>query len=89
MINHGLTRSTVKPPELEILETKVFIAADINEVNEAGTDAREGFTGYEYSLVEYDKDEYIKLQTEQNKNLIQQLTDTQLGLTEVYELVIG
>ena len=89
MIDYGSTRSTVRPEELEILETKVFVASDIKEISEDGTDEQPGFTGYEYNLVEFDKDEYIKLQTEKNKNLTQQLTDTQLGLTEVYEMVIG
>lgn len=88
MIDYGTQRSTVKPLELELTETKVFVASNITPVNEPDTEDQPGFTGYEFSLVEYDKDEYIKLQAEHNAALEQQMTDTQLALCEVYELMI-
>lgn len=46
-------------------------------------------TEYEFSQTQYTKDEYIKLMSEQNKNLEDKLTDTQLAICEVYELVGG
>lgn len=88
MIDYGIQRSTVKPLELELTETKVFVASNIISVNEPDTEDQPGFTGYEFDLVEYDKDEYIKLQAEHNAALEQQMTDTQLALCEVYELMI-
>lgn len=88
MVEYGRQRSTVKPLELELTETKVFVASNIIPVNEPDTEDQPGFTGYEFDLVEYDKDEYIKLQAENNAALEQQMTDTQLALCEVYELMI-
>ena len=68
-------------------ETRVFVASNITPVNEPGTEEHPGFTGVEFGLVEYGKDEYIKLQAEKNASLEQQVTDTQLALCEVYELM--
>lgn len=42
---------------------------------------------YQYHEVQYDKDEYIKVMSEKNSELENQLTDTQLALCEVYELI--
>ena len=38
MIDYGKQRSTVKPDELELTETKVFVSSNITEVNEPETD---------------------------------------------------
>lgn len=88
MKEYGKQRSTVKPLELELTETKVFVNSDIVQVNELGTDEQPGFTGYEFTLTEYEKDEYIKLQAEKNESLGKQVTDTQVALTEVYEMIL-
>ena len=87
MIDYGKQRSTVEPLELELTETKVFVSSNIIPVNEPGTEHQPGFAGYEFNLVEYTKDEYIKIQAEKNEELEQQMTDTQLALCEVYELM--
>ena len=42
---------------------------------------------YQYHEVQYDKDEYIKAMSEKNSELEKQVTDTQLALCEVYELL--
>lgn len=42
---------------------------------------------YQYHEVQYDKDEYIKVMAEKNSELENQLTDTQLALCDVYELI--
>ena len=42
---------------------------------------------YQYHEVQYDKDEYIKVMSEKNSELENQLTDTQLALGDVYELI--
>jgi hypothetical protein len=87
MIDYGTQRSTVEPLKMELTDSKVFIASNITPVNEPGTDEKSGFAGFEFDLVEYDKDEFIKLQAEQNEMLQTQITDTQVALCEVYELM--
>ena len=87
MIEYGKQKSTVRPEELELTETKVFVNSNITEVNEDETDGQQGFTGYEFDLIEYTKDEYIKIQAEKNAVLEQQVTDTQLALCDVYEML--
>ena len=80
MIDYGRQKSTVKPEEIEITEDMVFIASGISEITEEGTDSQPGFTGYEFELVGYDKDEYIKLQATSNKSLQEQVETTQEAL---------
>ena len=53
MIDYGKQKSTVRPEELELTETKVFVSSNITEVNEDETDGQPGFTGYEFDLIEY------------------------------------
>ena len=43
------------------------------------------FTGFEFNIVQYDKDEYIKTMAEKNSTIETQLTNTQLALVELYE----
>lgn len=82
-------QSTVEPLDVEITESRVFVASDVTPVNEPGTEDNPGFVGFVYNLIEYTKDEYIKLQADRNKALEEQLTDTQLALVEVYEMIGG
>lgn len=83
----GIVQSTVKPSEVDIKDTKVFIASDIKEVKEEGTDGRPGFEGYSYNLKEYDKDEYIQMIQEQNTALENETTAIQMALCDVYEML--
>ena len=85
----GIVQSTVKPSEVDIKDTKVFIASDIKEVKEEGTDGQPGFEGYSYNLKEYDKDEYIQMIQERNSALEDETTQVQVALTEVYEMIGG
>ena len=85
----GIVQSTVKPSEVDIKDTKVFIASDIKEVKEEGTDGQPGFEGYSYNLKEYDKDEYIKSLQDKNAELEDETTQVQDALTEVYEMIGG
>ncbi|RHL88592.1 hypothetical protein [Dorea formicigenerans] len=80
MIDYGKQKSTVRPEELELTETKVFVSSNITEVSEDETDGQPGFTGYEFDLIEYDKDEYIKIQAEKNESLQNQVEVTQEAL---------
>lgn len=88
MKDYGKQRSTVKPDEMVIDEFSVWVHTNIQEVAEDGTDDQEGFVGFEFDMIQYDKDEYIKLMSDKNTSLENQLTDTQLALCEVYELMI-
>ena len=45
------------------------------------------FTGYEFDLIEYDKDEYIKIQAEKNADLENEITQAQIAMCEIYEMM--
>lgn len=85
MKNYGLQRSAVEPKAVEITESKVFVATDIEQIT-LTMDEQE-VQEYQFNLVEYDKDEYIKIISEKNEELEQQMTDTQLALCDVYEML--
>lgn len=95
MIDHGRVRSTVCPQPMVTDELSVWKHTNITPVTEnEGTDTE--FVGYEFNMVQYTKDEYILAQAEENaalQNRLQateeQLTDTQLALCDVYELLVG
>lgn len=86
MIDYGKVRSAVKPEPIVIDEFSVWVHTDIQSVSEnVGTENE--FIGFEYSMVQYGKDEYIQAQAEKNAALKDDLTDTQLALCEVYEML--
>jgi hypothetical protein len=87
MINHGRVQSTVKPKEIEIDEHSVWENKDISEMTV--TDENGEHTEYEFNQTQYTKDEYIMLLNENNRELANELTDTQLALCDVYELIGG
>ena len=87
MIQYKKVRSTQQPETQVIDEYSVWVAENITPVSEPGTDEQEGFVGYEYDLTQYTKDEYIKMIDEKNAALETQVTDTQLALCEVYEML--
>jgi len=80
MVDYGRQRSTVKPESMVLDENSVWIYTNITPVEE--TVGEEVFSGWEFNMVQYTKDEYIS-------KLDNQLTDTQLALVEVYELIGG
>jgi len=79
MIDYGRQRSTVQPEPMVLDEHSVWLHTNITPVEE--TVGEEVFSGWEFNMVQYTKDEYIRM-------LDTQLTDTQLALVEVYELII-
>ena len=87
MTELGKQKSTVRPQDVEILETKVFVASNIEEINE--TVGEEEFNGFQFELTEYSKDEYIHLLDAKNQSLESQITDAYLALCDVYETVEG
>ena len=99
MVNHGTVRSTVKPKELIIDEFSAWINSNITEVSENVGEENE-FIGYQYDCVQYEKDEYIKIISEDNTNLMLasaeifetmyvENTNLMLAIAEVYELMNG
>lgn len=66
MIEHGKVRSTVSPEPLVIDEHSVWVHSNITPIEE--TVGEETFIGFEYEMIQYDKDEYIKIITESTKS---------------------
>lgn len=63
MKDFGTVTGSRQPEAFEIDEFSVWVATDINEVEmPSGIDGDdEPVSGWEYHLVQYDKDEYINL----------------------------
>lgn len=85
MKKYGKVRSTQQPKQKVIDHYSVWVAENIIPVTEAGTDGQPGFTGYEYDLTQYDKDEYIKLIDDKNASLEDQMTQAQEAMCDLYE----
>ena len=76
----------MKPDAVVIDDNSVWVHTGIQEVHESvGED--QSFDGYEFNMIQYEKDEYILMMSEKNSELEKQVTDTQLALCEVYELL--
>ena len=80
MVNLGKVRAAEAPENMVIDEFSVWIAENITEVTV--TDEHGTRTEYEFDLKQYDKDEYIHAMDDQ-------LTDAQLALCELYEIIGG
>ena len=65
MINYGTVKSAVRPEPMVVDEYSVWMHTDIQETTETGMDG-EVINGYQYTMIQYDKDEYIKILSEQN-----------------------
>lgn len=86
MIDYGKVRSTVKPEPIVIDDFSVWQHTDIQKISENIGEENE-FVGYEYEMIQYTKDEFILNQAAENEALQQQITDTQIALCEVYEMM--
>lgn len=86
MVDYGRIRSTVRPEEKVVDDYSVWVNTDIQEVQV--TDEMGDRTEFEFNQVQYSKEEYIKLIDTKNAALEQQLTDTQLALCDVYEMLV-
>lgn len=71
---------------LVIGKDTVYVHTDIVPVEKEGKIV-EGL--FSYTEVQYGKDEYIELMAQQNEQLGNDLTDTQLALCELYETIGG
>jgi hypothetical protein len=83
MIEHGKVRSTVEPEPIVVDEHSVWVQSNITPIEE--TNGEDTFIGFEYDMVQYTKDEYIKIINDKNQSLEVQITDVQLALVEIYE----
>lgn len=83
----GTVRSTQQPEQKVIDDYSVWVASNIKQVSEPGTDEMPGFEGYEYDLTQYSKDEYIKMIDDKNTSLDEQITQAQEAMCEIYELM--
>lgn len=86
MTDYGKVRSTVKPDEIVIDEFSVWENRNIKAVSE-NVGSENEFVGYEFNMVQYGKNEFILKQTKENSELSEQITQTQVALTEVYEMM--
>ena len=57
MIDYGIVRSTVKPDEKIVDEHSVWVNTEITQTSD----------GWKYRMVQYGKDEYIKLMDDANR----------------------
>ena len=87
MKNHGQTRSTTEPLAVEVTASKVFVASNVEQITVQDQSGER--TEYQYDLMEYEKDEYIKMMNDRNETTEAELTDVQLALCDVYELILG
>ncbi len=86
MVDYGKVRSTIKPESVVIDDYSVWENTNIEAVSEnVGTETE--FNGFEYNMVQYGKNEYILKQAQANAELSDQLTETQLALCDVYEMI--
>lgn len=88
MKQYGTQRSTVKPENVEITESKVFTYENITEIKVKNPESDDEVTMYEFTLTEYDKDEYIRIQAEKNASLEEQMTQAQEAMCEIYEMMV-
>lgn len=78
-----------KPQDVEVYKSGVDVVVRCEEKQKTDTDTGEVRTVWECDLERYDSDEYIKLQMATNAVLQKQVTDTQLALCDVYELILN
>ena len=69
---------------LVIGKDTVYVHSYIQQIFE-DKDGKPVTNSFQYREIQYNKDEYIKLLSEKNDSLDQQLTDTQVALCEIYE----
>lgn len=80
MVDYGKVRSTVKPDPIVIDEFSVWVHTDIQSVSEnVGTENE--FVGYEFSMKQFDKDEYIQAQATANAET-NRIVNIMLGVNE-------
>ncbi|NLO85924.1 MAG: hypothetical protein GX096_10950 [Clostridiales bacterium] len=85
MILHGIVRGTEVPEPVIVDEFSVWVSENIQEV--VVQDEQGERSEIEFTLTQYEKDEYIKSLIEANQEFELDITNTQLALCDVYELL--
>lgn len=80
MVDHGRVRAAEAPENVVIDDFSVWVSENITEVTV--TDEQGTHTEYEFDLKQYPKDEYIRA-------MDVQLTDAQMALCDLYEMIGG
>ena len=80
MTNYGLVKSKTLPPSVEITPNCLYVASNIQSVEEEIDENVE--TIYTYNYVSYTKDEYISTITAENARAIDELND-ELAATKI------
>lgn len=75
--------SEAQAKDIIISVDTVYVHSDIKKVEKK--DEKDPDV-WEYHEIQYGKDEYISLLAEKNTSLEKQVTDTQMALTELYEM---
>lgn len=84
-----VTGSGAQAKPLIVGKTTVYVHEDITPVTEPDPVTQEVPEDlYTYKEIQYEKDEYIKLMADKNADLEKQVTDIQMALTEVYEMML-
>ncbi|MBD5383742.1 MAG: hypothetical protein HDR72_01915 [Ruminococcaceae bacterium] len=83
MTDYGIVKFSTKPEPIKIDEYSVWVHTDIKPFEEEIEG--EVFTGYTAHMVQYDKDEYLKMQIAENAELAKQITNAQLAICDIYE----
>lgn len=84
MKDYGKVISSVIPPEQYIDDYSVWIATEIKPITAQILEDKP-FNGYEYNLVQYDKNEYIDMLSNRYKNLEDEISDIELAMCDLYE----
>lgn len=78
MKDFGRVRGNDEPQSIQITASSVFIASNIQPYEE--TIDEHYMCGFEYDLIQYDKDEYLLLLARQNNDLMDELQATKILL---------
>lgn len=78
-----------EPQPIEVYKSGVDVVTRCEKKEKWDEEQQEPRTVWECDLDRYDSDEYIKLQMSNNAALQEQVTQTQLALVEVYEMMLG
>lgn len=88
------TRSTIRPEPIKTDDYSVWIADNVREIkvdngglDESKTSAQH--TEYEYDLIQYTKDEYIRLISDKSAALETDILDTQAAVIELAQIIGG
>lgn len=86
MVDMGIVHgSEAAAQPLVVGKTTVYVHTNIEKVEGVDMEGNPIEGMYRYHEVQYDKDEYIKVQSERQGQLEEDINTTQLALMELYE----